>query len=264
MKLRLLPATSLLTLALVSGCGKSTPAASSATPSAAAKPGAAAAAPGDFSDAKVIEAYGWFIGSRTGVAGVGLSSDEVESLLKGIRGAASGQTSPYDMTVYGPKLDELMQKRQDVIMGKQREKNTDEGAAFFAKLKDNKAVTILPSGLGFEVLKPGSGPAPKATDTVKVHYVGKFIDGTVFDSSIERGEPVEFPLNGVIPGWTEGLQKTSKGGKLKLYVPSKLAYGDNGREGMPPASTLIFEVELLEINPLPAPPPASLAAPASK
>jgi FKBP-type peptidyl-prolyl cis-trans isomerase len=247
MKLRLLSVTSLLAVALVSGCGKSSSSAPAAGTAPAAKPGAAAA--GDFSDAKVIEAYGWFIGSRTGISEIGLSNDEVEALLKGIRGSASGQNSPYDMTVYGPKLDELMQKRQGVIQAKQLEKNTAEGTAFFAKLKDNKAVTILPSGLGYEVLKPGSGPAPKATDTVKVHYEGKFIDGTVFDSSLARNEPAEFPLNGVIPGWTEGLQKTSKGGKLRLYVPSKLAYGDQGRPGMPPASTLIFEVELLEINP---------------
>ena len=82
---------------------------------------------------------------------------------------------------------------------------------------------------------------------------------SVFDSSVERGEPATFPLDGVIPGWTEGLQKTSKGGKLRLYVPAKLAYGDDGRPGMPPASTLLFDVELLEINP-----PAAAAAPAAK
>ena len=233
---------------------------SPAAASTAAKPGAAPAAPaGDFSDAKVIEAYGWYIGERTGVAELGFSAEETDALLRGIRGATSGQKSPFDMNVYGPKLDDLLGKRQDAILSKVREKNKAEGTAFFTKLKDNKAVTILPSGLGFEVVQAGSGPAPKATDTVKVHYVGRFIDGTVFDSSVERGEPATFPLDGVIPGWTEGLQKTSKGGKLRLYVPAKLAYGDDGRPGMPPASTLLFDVELLEINP-----PAAAAAPAAK
>jgi FKBP-type peptidyl-prolyl cis-trans isomerase len=262
MKLRPVVLFPLLCLALVSGCGKSSPAAS-ATASAAAKPGEAPAAPGDFSDAKVIEAYGWYIGERTGVADIGFSADEVEALLKGIRGAAGGQKSPFDMNVYGPKLDELLGKRQDAILGKVREKNQAEGAAFFAKLKDNKAVTMLPSGLGYEVVQAGSGPAPKATDTVKVHYEGRFLDGSVFDSSVQRGEPATFPLDGVIPGWTEGLQKTSKGGKIRLYVPAKLAYGDAGRPGMPPAATLLFDVERLEINP-PAPAPASLTAPTPK
>jgi FKBP-type peptidyl-prolyl cis-trans isomerase len=262
MKLRPVALLPLLVVAFVSGCGKSssTPGATAATPT---KPGAAAApAAGDFSDAKVIEAYGWYIGERTGVADLGFSAEETEALLRGIRGAAGGQKSPFDMNVYGPKLDEVLGKRQDAAMAKVREKNTAEGTAFFAKLKDNKAVTLLPSGLGYEVLKGGSGPAPKATDTVKVHYEGRFLDGTVFDSSVERGEPAEFPLDGVIPGWTEGLQKTSKGGKIRLYVPAKLAYGDQGRPGMPPAATLLFDVELLEINPV-APPPAALqAAPA--
>jgi FKBP-type peptidyl-prolyl cis-trans isomerase len=259
MKLRLLSLLPLLTLALASGCGKSTPA-SATTAGAAAKPAAPAAATGDFSDAKVIEAYGWFIGGQTGVSEVGFSAEETEALIRGIRGAATGQKSPYDMAVYGPKLDELMQKRMGAVMAKQLEKNNAEGAAYFAKLKDNKSVTMLASGLGYEVLKQGSGPAPKSTDTVKVHYTGKFIDGTVFDSSVERGEPAEFPLGNVIAGWTEGLQKTSKGGKLRLHVPSKLAYGDAGRSpGMPPGATLIFEVELLEINP-----PAASATPVAK
>jgi FKBP-type peptidyl-prolyl cis-trans isomerase len=251
----------LLVVALVSGCGKSssTPGATAATPAASG-----AAASGDISDAKVIEAYGWYIGERTGVAELGFSAEETEALLRGIRGAAGGQKSPFDMNVYGPKLDEVLGKRQDAVMTQVREKNAAEGTAFFAKLKDNKAVTLLPSGLGYEVVRAGTGPSPKATDTVKVHYEGRFLDGTVFDSSVERGEPAEFPLDGVIPAWTEGLQKTSKGGKIRLYVPAKLAYGDQGRPGMPPAATLLFDVELLEINPV-APPPAALqAAPAAK
>lgn len=263
MKSRFLLTLPLLSVALVSGCGKSTSSSAAAPGAAAAAKPAVPAAGGQYSDAQVLEAYGWFIGGQTGVSEIGLSTAETDALLKGIRGAATGEKSPYDMALVGPKLDEFMQKRMGAAQAKVLAKNTAEGAAFFAKLKDNKSVTILPSGLGFEVLKQGSGPAPKATDTVKVHYEGKFIDGTVFDSSIARGEPAEFPLNAVIPGWTEGLQKTSKGGKLKLYVPAKLGYGDEGRQGMPPASTLIFEVELLEINP-PAVPAAPMTAPATK
>ena len=102
---------------------------------------------------------------------------------------------------------------------------------------------------GYEVVKAGNGTFPKATDTVTVHYTGRLIDGTVFDSSVQRGQPAEFQLDQVIPGWTEGIQKVDKGGSIKLYIPPQLAYGDEGRPGIPPSSTLIFDVELLDIKP---------------
>ena len=128
------------------------------------------------------------------------------------------------------------------------------------EISENKNVVELGSGLRYEILKTGDGTFPKASDTVKVHYHGTLVDGTVFDSSVQRGEPTEFPLGGVIPGWTEGLQKVSKGGKIKLYVPSHLAYGDTPPQGSPitPGATLVFEVDLLEIKggaAMPAPAP---------
>ena len=142
-------------------------------------------------------------------------------------------------------------------------KNMAVNTDFFTKLKENKAVVELPSGLRYEIVAQGTGAAPKPTETVKVHYTGKLIDGSVFDSSVQRGEPAEFPLDQVIPGWTEGIQKVTKGGKIKLYVPPHLAYGDDGRPGIPPGSTLIFDVELLDIKaaaaPAPAPAPAQPA-----
>src|SRR5690606_31420791 len=102
--------------------------------------------------------------------------------------------------------------------------------------------------LYYEIIKEGDGPMPKATDTVKVHYTGKLVDGTTFDSSVDRGEPVEFPLNEVIPGWTEGVQPVKQGGNIKLYVSSVLGYGERGSPPViPPNSTLVFDVELLDI-----------------
>jgi FKBP-type peptidyl-prolyl cis-trans isomerase len=145
-------------------------------------------------------------------------------------------------------MDEFMQKKQQAYLGKLKEKNTTVNSDFFKKLKDNKAVVELPSGLRYETVQEGTGASPKATETVKVHYTGKLIDGTVFDSSVQRGEPAEFPLDQVIAGWTEGIQKMKKGGKIKLFVPPNLAYGDDGRPGIPPGSTLIFDVELLDIK----------------
>ncbi|MBI5691665.1 MAG: FKBP-type peptidyl-prolyl cis-trans isomerase [Verrucomicrobia bacterium] len=145
-------------------------------------------------------------------------------------------------------MDDFMQKKQAAYVAKLKTKNQGVNAEFFTKLKENKAVVELPSGLRYEITQAGTGPAPKATDTVRVHYVGKLIDGSEFDSSVKRGEPAEFPLDQVIPGWTEGIQKMNKGGKIKLYVPPHLAYGDDGRPGIPPGSTLIFDVELLDIK----------------
>jgi FKBP-type peptidyl-prolyl cis-trans isomerase len=122
------------------------------------------------------------------------------------------------------------------------------GADFLAANATKEGVQTTASGLQYKIIKPGEGEAPGAEDTVVVHYKGTFVDGSQFDSSYERGRPAEFPLNGVIPGWTEGLQLLKEGGKAELYIPGDLAYGPRGRGEIPPSATLIFEVELLEIR----------------
>lgn len=129
------------------------------------------------------------------------------------------------------------------------EANKKAGAEFLAANKKNEGVVELPSGLQFKVVKVGTGRNPKATDIVTVHYEGKLIDGTVFDSSLKRGQPATFPLDGVIKGWTEGLQLMKEGGKSILYIPADLAYGANPpAPSIPPHATLIFEVELIRIG----------------
>jgi FKBP-type peptidyl-prolyl cis-trans isomerase len=218
------------------------------------------AAKSTFTDTQLIEEFGWFIGKRVGLTELEFSKAEVDTLLKGIALAASGKESPYELEKIGPAMDEFMQKKQQAYMSKLKDKNTTANASFFNKLKENKAIVELPSGLRYEIVKPGDGPSPKATETVKVHYTGTLIDGSVFDSSVQRGEPAEFQLSEVIPGWTEGIQKMNKGGKIKLYVPPQLAYGDDGRPGIPPGSTLIFDVELLDIKPAGAAPTAPAAS----
>jgi len=123
------------------------------------------------------------------------------------------------------------------------------GQKFLDENKGKDGVKTTASGLQYEVITPAEGPKPKATDTVTVHYHGTLLDGTVFDSSVERGEPTEFPLNRVIPGWTEGVQLMSVGGKYRFFIPYDLAYGERGSGAdIPPFSTLIFEVELLGIG----------------
>jgi FKBP-type peptidyl-prolyl cis-trans isomerase FkpA len=141
------------------------------------------------------------------------------------------------------------------------EKNKTEGTAFLAKNKSKSGVKTTASGLQYEVEKEGTGPKPKATDTVKVNYLGTKIDGTKFDSSYDRGQPATFPLNGVIKGWSEGLQLMPVGSKYKLYVPADLAYGENAPGPIGPNATLIFEVELVGIEDAAAAKPAAGAKP---
>ena len=127
-------------------------------------------------------------------------------------------------------------------------KNTKAGEDFLAANKAKDGVIVLPSGLQYKVLKAGAGDSPLDNDVVKVHYTGTLIDGTVFDSSRERGEPIEFPVNGVIAGWTEALKIMKPGAQYMLYIPAKLAYGDKKTGPIPEGSTLVFDVELLSFE----------------
>ena len=233
------------------------------TPAPASAPVAAMSAP-SFTPTQLVEEFGWFMGKRIGLTELAFTPTEIEALLKGISTAAAGKDSPYTLEQIGPKMDEFMQQKQTAYLAKLKTQSTAANAAFFAKLKENKNVIELGSGLRYEIVKAGEGAFPKPTETVKVHYTGTLVDGTVFDSSVQRNEPAEFGLADVIPGWTEGIQKIAKGGKIKLYVPPHLAYGDDGRPGIPPASTLIFDVELLDIKPTPAAAPVPTPAPGGK
>jgi len=127
--------------------------------------------------------------------------------------------------------------------------NLEKGKAFLEENAKQPGVETTPSGLQYKTLTEGTGPSPKATDTVLVHYRGTLLDGTEFDSSYKRNQPIEFPLNGVIPGWTEGVQLMKEGGKTQLFIPSALAYGPRGAGGaIGPDETLIFEIELLKVK----------------
>lgn len=146
----------------------------------------------------------------------------------------------------------LLQRFQQDFERRQRagvQENIDAGAKYLETISNNKSVYTTKSGLKYRCLREGNGKKPKATDRVKVHYTGTLIDGTKFDSSVDRGEPITFALNQVIPGWTEGLQLMDEGSKYLLYVPYNLGYGEQPAGAIPPGSTLIFEVELIEVNP---------------
>ena len=141
-------------------------------------------------------------------------------------------------------------EEQRQAMAKLAQDNLDKGKTYQDENAKRDGVKVTDSGLQYEVFEAGKGKSPKASDTVKVHYSGELIDGTQFDSSYARNEPVSFPLDGVIPGWTEGLQLMKEGGKSRLVIPADLAYGPGGMgNAIGPNETLVFEVELLEVNP---------------
>lgn len=147
-------------------------------------------------------------------------------------------------------LQKEMQEKQQVEMKAVGDKNAKEGAAFLTENKKKEGVKTTASGLQYQVMTEGKGKSPKETDMVTVQYKGTLLDGTEFDSSYMRGQPASFPVNGVIKGWTEALQLMKEGAKWKLFIPSNLAYGENGTQGGPigPNATLIFEVELVSVQ----------------
>jgi FKBP-type peptidyl-prolyl cis-trans isomerase FklB len=174
-----------------------------------------------------------------------------DMLLRGFTHAYSGEK----LSLTQEEMSQVMQAWQMEMRGKMEgkrkaagDKNKAAGDTFLAENKKKEGVKTTASGLQYKILKEGKGEKPKATDTVSTNYRGTLVDGTEFDSSYKGGEPASFPVNAVIPGWTEALQLMPVGSKWQLYIPSNLAYGDGGQGPIPPNSTLIFDVELLNIE----------------
>ena len=174
-----------------------------------------------------------------------LTRAELDAVQKGFHDGVLGSKSAVDMNVYGPKIQPLAASRQAAA----NEKSAAAGKAQLAKAAEEKGAVKAKSGLVYLALREGKGAMPTPTDTVSVHYRGTLIDGTEFDSSYARGEPATFRLDGVIAGWTEGLQLMRPGAKFRLFVPAELAYGERGGGSkIGPNSALIFEVELLAVQ----------------
>jgi FKBP-type peptidyl-prolyl cis-trans isomerase FklB len=180
----------------------------------------------------------------TSIHQAGIKEFDEKLFMQGIRDANGGEQQVMTAEQANMALNEYLTKlnEQKAVL------NLIEGQKFLAENAKKEGVVTLPSGLQYKVIKQGEGASPSDTSTVTVHYTGTFIDGKVFDSSIERGEPVKFPVNGVIPGWTEALQLMKPGANWILYIPSQLAYGENSPRGIEPNSVLIFDVQLLSIE----------------
>jgi len=191
-------------------------------------------------DEKAIYALGLSVYKSLGQ--FDLSPSELEIVKQALTDAAANKPA-VDIQVYGPKLDVLARERA----GKVTEREKTASAAYLTKAAAQSGAVKTDSGLVYHEDRPGTGASPKATDTVKVNYRGTLVNGTEFDSSYKRNEPAQFPLNGVIRCWTEGLQKMKVGGKATLVCPSDLAYGEQGRPSIPGGAALIFQVELLDI-----------------
>jgi FKBP-type peptidyl-prolyl cis-trans isomerase len=227
-----------LSVALPSVAQDARPAAPPKAPAKAAAPGA----PASEKD-KTLYALGLIISRNLG--GFALTPAELAVVQGGITDGVLGRPPKVDLETYGPKLQDLAKGRLAAAANAEKK----SGAAFLEKAAAEPGTKKQPSGFLYRETKAGTGATPKATDKVKVHYRGTLVDGTVFDSSIDRNEPVTFPLNGVIPCWTQGLQLMKEGGAARLVCPSDLAYGDDGR---PPrikgGATLVFDVQLLSIE----------------
>jgi FKBP-type peptidyl-prolyl cis-trans isomerase FkpA len=231
---------------------KAAPAAKSATPaspstttaakSATAKAATPAAAPAALTtdDQKIVYAVGLSMAQQ--LSQLGLSRAELELVKRALTDAAAGKPA-VELSEWGPKINTFAQGRATRAAGAEKLK----AKAFLDAAAAEPGATRAASGLVYRELAAGSGASPKATDKVRVNYRGTLTNGTEFDSSYKRNMPAEFPLNGVIPCWTEGVQKMKVGGKSKLVCPSDIAYGDAGRPSIPPGATLVFEIELLAI-----------------
>ena len=197
----------------------------------------------DTEDQKTLYALGLLLG--TNIKPFALTPDELAIVKAGLGDAVTNAKPQVDLNAYGPKVNELAQKRASA--GADDAKKS--GQEFVDKVEKEAGATKTASGIVIRTITPGNGPSPTIDDVVKVHYEGKLVDGTVFDSSIKRGEPAEFPLKGVVPCWTEALQKMKKGEKAQIVCPSSAAYGDRGAPPtIPPGATLSFEVELLDFH----------------
>lgn len=198
---------------------------------------------------KVSYALGLGIGRQ--LSQMGADNLDIDDFAKAIKDILAGKKPEIDDAEAQTLVKDFFEKqeaKQRAAAAEKFKETKEKGEAYLAENAKKEGVVTLPSGLQYQVIKEGNGRRPKATDKVKCHYEGMLLDGTLFDSSIQRGEPATFPLNGVIKGWTEGLQLMQEGAKYRFFIPYHLGYGENGAgASIPPFAALVFDVELIEV-----------------
>lgn len=198
---------------------------------------------------KVSYALGLGIGRQ--LSQMGADNLDIDDFAKAIKDILAGKKPEIDDAEAQTLVMDFFEKqeaKQRAAAAEKFKETKEKGEAYLAENAKKEGVVTLPSGLQYQVIKEGNGRRPKATDKVKCHYEGMLVDGTLFDSSIQRGEPATFPLNGVIKGWTEGLQLMQEGAKYRFFIPYHLGYGENGAgASIPPFAALVFDVELIEV-----------------
>lgn len=200
-----------------------------------------------YSEEELLRSWGWLLAERFTLRDLEMSPQEVEWIAEGMMSQVMGDEPATDLNKSQMALQEYFSQRELLIQERITAENRRAGEEFFDSLFGRPGMLSLGTGLFYEILEPGNDVRPSPSDTVVVHYEGRFLDNTVFDSTAGQA-PMSFKLNEVIPAWTQGIPLVGEGGKIKLYVPSKLGYGDEGRPGIPPASTLVFEVQLLKVG----------------
>ncbi len=198
---------------------------------------------------KVSYALGMGIGRQLNDMGAeSLNIDDFAQAIKDVLAGGKTQLDAYEAQVIVQEFFQKQEEKQRASAAERHKALKQQGEQYLAENGKKDGVVTLPSGLQYQVLQEGNGRKPKATDQVKCHYEGMLVDGTLFDSSIQRGEPATFPLNGVIAGWTEGLQLMQEGAKYRFFIPYHLGYGERGAgASIPPFAALVFDVELIEV-----------------
>ena len=198
-----------------------------------------------------IKTFGMIVFKNGGLSELKLTPAEFDLFLQGFKDAYAGKELPKNINEFGQKMMEYLKARAEATIAEKAKEAEAEAAKFWKELDKQDGIQKTKSGLAFKIVEKGSDKVANDNSDVKIKYTGKLINGTVFDSTDNHGQPAEFNLANVIPGFREGLQKVGKGGKIVLYIPAELGYGQQALGSIPPNSTLIFEVEILDVKDAP-------------
>ncbi len=196
-----------------------------------------------------IKTFGMIVFNNGGLSELKLSPEEFEIFLSGMKDAHQGKKLPENIAEYGEKMMNYLKARAEATIAEKAKEAEAEAGKFWKELEKEAGIQKTSTGLAYKVIDKGSDKVASENSDVVINYTGKLINGSVFDSTDKHGKPAQFNLANVIPGFREGLQKVGKGGKVKLYIPSNLGYGQQALPGIPPNSTLIFDVEILDVDP---------------